>query len=141
MIPTGTTKQALSRFVKAYIYVDGKLEPAPNMYSEGTVSTEQTYCEGAIGLNGPIEDYAKFCQMLLNKGEFNERRILKPETIDLMTKVNRLPEQNSGAKVSDSGLASSCIMSKRNQFPKCQIMHLPGTDCLERNILSIRKIK
>jgi len=63
--------EKLDRFVKAYNAVDGKLEPATNMYSEGTISRQQTYCEGAIGLNGPIEDYAKFCQMLLNKGEFN----------------------------------------------------------------------
>lgn len=90
--------EKLSRFVKAYSYADGKLEPATNMYSEGTVSQEQTYCEGAIGLNGPVEDYAKFCQMLLNKGEFNGVRILKPETIELMTTVNRLPEENSGGK-------------------------------------------
>ena len=44
-----------------------------------------------IGLNGPIEDYAKFCQMLLNKGEFNGHRILSPETVELMTTINRLP--------------------------------------------------
>lgn len=87
----------LSRFVKAYRTANGKLEPGSNMYSEGTVSTQQTYAEGAIGLNGPIEDYAKFCQMLLNKGEFNGHRILKPETVELMTTFNRLPE-NSGAE-------------------------------------------
>ncbi|MDP0501978.1 MAG: serine hydrolase [Verrucomicrobiota bacterium JB022] len=85
------------RFVKAYRAVDGKLLPGTNIYSEGTFSEEQTYAEGAIGLNGPIEDYAKFCQMLLNKGEFNGHRILKPETVELMTTINRLPE-NSGAE-------------------------------------------
>jgi hypothetical protein len=42
--------------------------------------------------------------MLLNKGEFNGRRILKPETIELMTKVNRLPETNSGGKGFQFGL-------------------------------------
>lgn len=87
---------ALDRFVKAYRVVNGKLEPGANLYSEGTVSERQTYCEGAIGLNGPIEDYAKFCQMLLNKGEFNGRSILRRETVELMTAFDRLPE-NSGA--------------------------------------------
>lgn len=96
--------EKLSRFVKAYSAADGKLEPATNMYSEGTVSLQQTYCEGAIGLNGPIEDYAKFCQMLLNKGEFNGQRILKTETIELMTTVNQLPEENSGGKGFQFGL-------------------------------------
>lgn len=82
---------ALNRFVKAYRSVDGTMEPGSNLYSEGTISTQQTYAEGAIGLNGPIDDYAKFCQMLLNKGTFNGVRILKPETIEQMTTINRLP--------------------------------------------------
>lgn len=89
---------ALKRFVKAYRPVKGKLEPATNIYSKGTVSEQQTYAEGALGLNGPIEDYAKFCQMMLNKGEFNGHRILRPETVDLMTKINRLPDNCPGAE-------------------------------------------
>ena len=32
--------------------------------------------------------------MLLNKGEFNGQRILEPETVELMTTVNRLPESS-----------------------------------------------
>ncbi len=54
----------------------------------------KTYAGGTLGLYGPIRDYAKFCQMLLNGGEFNHHRILKPETI-LMMRQNRLPEVNS----------------------------------------------
>jgi CubicO group peptidase (beta-lactamase class C family) len=111
-------KSALSRFVKAYNAVDGKLEPASNMYSEATVSTEQTYCEGAIGLNGPIEDYAKFCQMLLNKGEFNGHRILKPETIELMTKVNRLPGVNAGGKGFRFGLGFELYNEDKKKVPE-----------------------
>ena len=89
--------ETLGRFVKAYRVVDGRLEPGSNMYSEGAVSAEQNYAEGAIGLNGPIDDYARFCQMLLNKGEFNGRRVLQPETVELMTTINRLPP-DSGAE-------------------------------------------
>lgn len=87
---------ALKRFVKAYRIENGKLAPGSNLFSEGAVSAQQTYCEGALGLNGPIEDYAKFCQMLLNQGEYNGHRILRPETVKLMTTINRIPE-NSGA--------------------------------------------
>ncbi|MBC6613245.1 beta-lactamase family protein [Hymenobacter sp. BT507] len=108
----------LSRFVKAYSAVDGKLEPASNMYSEGTVSTEQTYAEGAIGLNGPIEDYAKFCQMLLNKGEFNGHRILKPETIAQMTTINRLPEKNAGGKGFQFGLGFELYNAQKKPAPE-----------------------
>ncbi|AHM58709.1 beta-lactamase [Flammeovirgaceae bacterium 311] len=109
---------ALNRFVKAYNAVDGKLEPATNMYSEGTISSEQTYAEGAIGLNGPIEDYAKFCQMLLNGGEFNGHRILKPETIALMTKVNRLPEVNAGGKGFQFGLGFELYNALKKPVPE-----------------------
>lgn len=38
------------------------------------------------GLNGTIEDYAKFCQMILNKGEFNGKRILGRKTVEMMAK-------------------------------------------------------
>ncbi|MGV3587567.1 MAG: serine hydrolase domain-containing protein [Adhaeribacter sp.] len=108
----------LNRFVKAYNLVNGKLEPASNAYSEGTVSTEQTYAEGAIGLNGPIEDYAKFCQMLLNKGTFNGHRILKPETIERMTTVNRLPEVNAGGKGFKFGLGFELYNAQKKPAPE-----------------------
>ena len=34
---------------------------------------------------GSTHDYARFCQMMLNKGEIAGKRILKPETVKLMT--------------------------------------------------------
>ena len=40
---------------------------------------------GGAGLVGTIEDYAKFCQMLLNGGQFNGQHLLSRKTIDLMT--------------------------------------------------------
>jgi len=39
---------------------------------------------GGGGLVGSTHDYARFCQMLLNKGEIGGKRILKPETVRLM---------------------------------------------------------
>ena len=41
-------------------------------------------------------DYMRFCQMLKNGGEFNGVRLLKEETVGLMTtdKLNRLPTKN-----------------------------------------------
>lgn len=39
---------------------------------------------GGGGLVGSTHDYARFCQMLLNRGELGGVRVLKPETIDLM---------------------------------------------------------
>jgi CubicO group peptidase (beta-lactamase class C family) len=40
---------------------------------------------GGGGLVATTHDYARFCQMLLGKGEIGGRRILKPETVALMT--------------------------------------------------------
>lgn len=45
----------------------------------------QKYFSGGAGLVGTIENYAKFCQMLLNGGTFNGKKILGRKTIDLMT--------------------------------------------------------
>lgn len=45
---------------------------------------------GGAGLCSTVMDYAKFCQMLLNKGIFNDVRILSPKTVELMTTVNQL---------------------------------------------------
>lgn len=45
---------------------------------------------GGGGLVSTIDDYARFCQMMLNKGTLNGHRILRPESVDLMT-LDQLP--------------------------------------------------
>jgi CubicO group peptidase (beta-lactamase class C family) len=40
---------------------------------------------GGGGLVASTHDYARFCQMMLNKGEIGGTRLLKPETVRLMT--------------------------------------------------------
>ena len=82
------------------------------------MSPQQTYAEGAIGLNGPIADYAKFCQMMLNKGTFNGKRILRPETVELMTTINRLPEKNTGGEGFQFGLGFELYNEKKNPIPE-----------------------
>jgi len=110
--------EALTKFVKPYSAIDGKLVLQSTMFSDGTVSKNQTFAEGAIGLNGPIGDYAKFCQMLLNKGEYNGQRILKAETIDIMTKVNRLPVVNAGGKGFQFGLGFELYNAEKKPAPE-----------------------
>jgi CubicO group peptidase (beta-lactamase class C family) len=44
-----------------------------------------TYFSGGAGLSSTITDYAIFLQMLLNRGEYNGKRILSRRTVDLMT--------------------------------------------------------
>ena len=46
---------------------------------------EGTYYSGGAGLSSTIKDYATFLQMLLNKGEYNGKRLLARRTVELMT--------------------------------------------------------
>jgi CubicO group peptidase (beta-lactamase class C family) len=48
--------------------------------------TGNTVYGGTHGLFSSTEDFLKFCQMILNKGTLNGKRILKKQTVELMTK-------------------------------------------------------
>lgn len=63
------------------------IQVGPLVYS-GTYPTwdDGHYDSGGAGLSSTIDDYARFCQMLLNKGELDGARVLKPETVALMTR-------------------------------------------------------
>jgi CubicO group peptidase (beta-lactamase class C family) len=50
------------------------------------------YAGGGGGLASTVDDYLKFARMLMNKGELDGVRLLKPETVDLMT-TNRLTDE------------------------------------------------
>ncbi|MFZ5971720.1 MAG: serine hydrolase domain-containing protein [Bacteroidota bacterium] len=45
---------------------------------------EGTYFSGGAGLSSTAEDYAKFLQLFLNKGEYNGVRLLSRKTVELM---------------------------------------------------------
>jgi CubicO group peptidase (beta-lactamase class C family) len=47
---------------------------------------QRGYCSGGAGLVASTADYARFLQMLLNGGQWNGTRILKPETVREMTR-------------------------------------------------------
>jgi CubicO group peptidase (beta-lactamase class C family) len=54
-----------------------------------------TYFSGGAGLSSTIKDYAAFLQMLLNKGEYNGKRLLSRRTVELMTS-NQIGDLNLG---------------------------------------------
>ena len=54
------------------------------------VAKRQTFFSGGGGIVSTVPDFLRFCQMLLNGGELDGVRILKPETVRLMT-TNSLP--------------------------------------------------
>ncbi len=65
--------------------------------SHSELAQRPRFLSGGAGLVSTVSDYARFCQMLLNGGELESVRILKPETVALMTR-NHLP-----ASIGESG--------------------------------------
>jgi CubicO group peptidase (beta-lactamase class C family) len=51
----------------------------------GRAFSNTAYHSGGAGMSGNAQDYARFCQMLLNDGELDRARILRPETVRQMT--------------------------------------------------------
>ncbi|NNF25610.1 MAG: beta-lactamase family protein, partial [Gemmatimonadetes bacterium] len=51
------------------------------------------------GMISTVDDYAIFCQMFLNGGEYGGRRILSPETVEVMTspKIRQNPDSDAPA--------------------------------------------
>jgi CubicO group peptidase (beta-lactamase class C family) len=81
----------LDRMTVNYGKKDGKLSPVDGG-KDSQFSTKPAFLSGGGGLVSTADDYLRFCQMMLNRGELDGARILKPETVDLMTR-NHLPEK------------------------------------------------
>ena len=65
-----------------------------NSYDELHYQIDNHAYFGGEGLVSTLEDYAKFCKMLLNDGELNGNRIITQSSIDLMTEKHS--EGNDG---------------------------------------------
>lgn len=68
------------------------------------------FYSGGAGLTSTAQDYAKFLQMYLNGGEFNEHRILSPTTIDLI--MSNQTFELFGDGNTHHGLAFGVVTSK-----------------------------
>jgi CubicO group peptidase (beta-lactamase class C family) len=72
-----------NRFASCHTTQDGKLaildKSTRSPFQEGFA-----FLSGGGGLTSTANDYAKFCQMLVDEGRANGTRILKPETLQLM---------------------------------------------------------
>ncbi|WP_435015462.1 serine hydrolase domain-containing protein [Tundrisphaera sp. TA3] len=67
-------------------HAPGLIQEGPLIFS-GTFPTWDTgtYRSGGAGLTSTIDDYARFVRMLMNRGELDGVRILRPETVAAMT--------------------------------------------------------
>jgi len=89
-------REKANRFAAVYVgnRQTGKIEEAKNLFGMDM----PTYLEppsmesGGGGLVGTIVDYARFAQMLANKGELNGVRLLAPASVEMMG-TNMLPKE------------------------------------------------
>ena len=83
-IPKGKENRVVTLYQKDK---NTALTPNPDiLFQTYPYSGAQTLFSTGAGLSGTIEDYARFCQMILNGGEFNGKRILGRKTVELMCK-------------------------------------------------------
>lgn len=78
-----------SRLVELYSKpsADKPLQLNPNQdYRTFATTGAKTYFSAGAGLISSTEDYARFCQMLLNYGRFNNHQILGRKTIEMMVR-------------------------------------------------------
>lgn len=79
----------------ATVYRQDQQTGALNVLPFAQHDTPPAFCGGGGGLISTADDYLKFARMLLNKGELEGRRYLKPETVALMCTNRLTPEQRA----------------------------------------------
>jgi CubicO group peptidase (beta-lactamase class C family) len=81
-------KEKHSRLVKLYQSKDGLIAKVSETAYDGVnpnyPNLNGKYFSGGAGLSSTVEDYAKFLQLFLNKGEYNGVRLLSRKTVELM---------------------------------------------------------
>ena len=82
----------LDRFATAYVRDARDLLHPSDVPATSRFRKHPRYLSGGGGLVSTARDYARFCQMLLNGGELDGTRILRPDTVAEMTS-NQLPSE------------------------------------------------
>ncbi|MCV9928590.1 beta-lactamase family protein [Flavobacterium sp. LS1R49] len=81
-------KEKENRLVSVYHNLNSKLEKVKIPIYEGNEImypiTKGIYNSGGAGLSSTTADYGKFLQMLLNKGEYNHKRLIGQKTVALL---------------------------------------------------------
>lgn len=81
-------KEKHNRLVALHQSKNGSYAPLKTNVFDGVQPNypvlEGTYFSGGAGLSSTVEDYAKFLQLFLNKGEYNGVRLLSRKTIEMM---------------------------------------------------------
>jgi CubicO group peptidase (beta-lactamase class C family) len=120
-------KVKLARFATNYGPAgEGKLKVVDDPKTSA-FARKPTFESGGGGLVSTGPDYIRFCQMLLNGGELDGRRLLKAETVKQMTK-NQLPKEAYPISFGvikrpgiGFGLGFSVVVEKSLLFPSAHV--------------------
>jgi CubicO group peptidase (beta-lactamase class C family) len=74
----------LPRFAAMNVKTDGKLTQQDAATARKLNFEDHALTPGGFGLASTLDDYQRFARMLLNEGELDGARILKPSTVKLM---------------------------------------------------------
>lgn len=77
-------ESSFGRFAASYIKTDGKLVRVDDTQNRTLNFADNRLTPGGYGLASTLDDYMRFARMLLNKGELEGVRVLKPSTVRLM---------------------------------------------------------
>src|SRR5207244_229076 len=76
---------------------------------------------GHAGLFSTADDLAVYAQMLLNGGEYQGKRVLRVETVKLMTAPQKVPQtKGSGLRTYGWDMATGFSSNRGELFPKGQ---------------------
>ena len=92
------------RLSRAYEACDnGLIEySGENLLIQSRMKQMPKFISGGAGLASTIDDYSHFNMMLMNKGEYNGRHILHPQTVKFMTAGSLTSTQEPGTRAWES---------------------------------------
>lgn len=96
---------------RATLVVDGDDDPTRESREPVEAGIAKTFVSGASGLHTTASDYWRFCQMLLNGGEFRGKRLLAPRSVSLMSE-DHLDEGTSYRPGLGYGLGVAVVLDR-----------------------------
>ena len=93
-----------NRLATVYTHENGALKPfyQPHLGISNDMKNPPTFESGGAGLVSTLDDYLKFCRMLLNQGTLDGVQILSSNMVDFLTRTSITDKQRRGLDSWDS---------------------------------------
>ncbi|MEO0896610.1 MAG: serine hydrolase domain-containing protein [Bacteroidota bacterium] len=116
------------RVIPVYYDTGKGLGKYPDSYYDFPMKKPMNYYSGGGGASSTTHDYAIFCQMLLNKGTYNGKRILSRRTVEMMT-TDQLAfmDVEPGAWLGGKGEGFGLGFQIKTADAKAKTIQSPGT--------------